>query len=135
MGEAQKRNDNTTSSFMQTSRQASLNSPASSSTSVDAISTILPPEPLSHEKRNVCTIQIRGDGKAGRRRFDIQKCTMHHLYAFAASVGGFPQNMEEKEPSFKLVTRFPRRVLDLRSSSLKDAGIMEGQEMFIIEHC
>lgn len=93
------------------------------------IASSIPPEPPSDEKENICLIQIRGDGKAGRRKFDIKKTTVMNLYTYAASVVGGQSN------SFRLVTRFPRKVLELGDINLKEAGLQEGQEMFIIEKC
>jgi len=95
----------------------------------DTLKSNLPQKPSPHEKENVCLIQIRGDGKAGKRRFDVQKSTVNDLYVFAASV------MDDQIKCFRLVTRFPRRVIELEDSTLKDAGINQGQEMFMIERC
>lgn len=110
---------------------------ASSDMPVDSIQTEpapvvdLPDEPLADQKDNVCTVQIRGDGATGRRRFDIQTTTMRDLFAFA-SVSCNLNDVEGK--SFRLVTRFPRQVFeDAGDTTLKEAGIGQGQEMFMVE--
>mmetsp|Transcript_1089 Transcript_1089/g.1826 ORF Transcript_1089/g.1826 Transcript_1089/m.1826 type:complete len:695 (-) Transcript_1089:1574-3658(-) len=95
------------------------------------------PEPPVEQKDNVCVIQIRGDGATGRRRFDITKTTIKDLFAFAA----VSCNMNDVEgKSFRLVTRFPRRVFSIEEDavgggdqSLADAGIGQGQELFLVE--
>ena len=105
------------------------NSQNPSPSPTDYSSIPLPPEPPSDQTSNTCTIQIRGDGKMGRRRFDITTNTLQHLFAYATSV--------VSDSNIRLVTRFPRRVFELKGhgdSSLKEAGIGEGQEMFMIEH-
>ena len=79
----------------------------------------------------MCTVQIRGDGATGRRRFDIKATTMTNLFAFA-SVSCNLNDVEGK--SFRLVTRFPRRVFeDANDTTLEEAGIGQGQEMFMVE--
>jgi hypothetical protein len=95
------------------------------------------PEPPVDQKDNVCVIQIRGDGATGRRRFDITKTTIKDLFAFA-SVSCNMNDVEGK--SFRLVTRFPRRVFSIEEDavgdghqSLVDAGITQGQELFLVE--
>ena len=91
----------------------------------------LPDEPPADQKDNVCTVQIRGDGATGRRRFDIKATTMTNLFAFA-SVSCNLNDVEGK--SFRLVTRFPRRVFeDANDTTLEEAGIGQGQEMFMVE--
>jgi len=91
----------------------------------------LPDEPPADQKENVCTVQIRGDGATGRRRFDIKATTMKDLFAFA-SVSCNLNDVEGK--SFRLVTRFPRRVFeDANDANLEEAGIGQGQEMFMVE--
>ena len=100
---------------------------------------ILPPEPEEHETSGVCIIQIRGRGSnsSGRRRFKTSTATMGELFAFARSAGGV-------DSSFRLVTRFPRKVYKLSEldekdgykadASLESAGITQGQILFMIEH-
>jgi len=105
----------------------------------------LPPEPAAEIKEGVCNIQIRGrtssgSSASGRRRFDITTATMSDLFAFASRVCGGPN-----PASFRLVTRFPRRVFRVSSpqgeggscfaadATLESAGIGEGQEIFMIE--
>ena len=91
----------------------------------------LPDEPPADQKDNVCTVQIRGDGATGRRRFDIKATTMKNLFAFA-SVSCNLNDVEGK--SFRLVTRFPRRVFeDANDTTLEETGIGQGQEMFMVE--
>ena len=101
----------------------------------------LPPELADNVKEGVCNIQIRGrtpsgSSAAGRRRFDIASANMGNLFAFASNI------CEGANPSsFRLVTRFPRRVFQLSSeegcfnadATLESAGIAQGQEMFMVE--
>jgi hypothetical protein len=116
---------------------------------------VLPPEPGEDVKVGVCNIQIRGRTSSGsmntgRRRFLIGSTTMKELFAFASQSccdGADPM-------TFRLVTRFPRRVLALSPSSLasdcadgervndgyfdgdmtlESVGIGQGQEMFMVE--
>ena len=117
---------------------------------------VLPPEPGEDLKVGVCNIQIRGRTSSGsmttgRRRFLIGSSTMKELFAFASQ-----SCCDGADPlTFRLVTRFPRRVFALSSSSLGDgegadggraeegcidgnmtlegAGIGQGQEMFMVE--
>lgn len=88
----------------------------------------LTPEPPLEQNSGVCIVQIRGDGTHARRRFDVQNSTVNDLFAFASFVVGTGS-------PFRLVTRFPRRVFipDHASISLADAGIADGQELFLIE--
>lgn len=108
--------------------------PAPIATQID-----LPPEPPENETAGVCVVQIRGRGSnsTGRRRFKTNSTTIGDLFAFASSIGG------DDVSSFKLVTRFPRKVFLLSSSggadcynpgdTLESAGIADGQVMFMIE--
>jgi hypothetical protein len=104
----------------------------------------------------VCVVQVRGRTTAaaaaasGRRRFDVSASTVADLFAFASGVcGGADPH------TFRLVTRFPRRVFALSSSggsigggggggdgvgggidadaTLESVGICQGQEMFMVE--
>jgi len=90
----------------------------------------LPPEPADDQKDNVVVIQIRSAGKIARRRFDIQN-TVKNLFDFAIS-----NDLVEPAESFKLVTRFPRRVFLLgaceEDTQLADLGLAK-QEMFMVE--
>lgn len=90
-------------------------------------------EPPVNQTEGVCTVQIRGDGANGRRRFDVNVASLQDLFAFAASL----KTSAGDASSFRLVTRFPRRVftLEVASSvkSLADCGIGEGQELFMLE--
>ena len=97
----------------------------------------LPSEPPKDQKSNVCEVQVRGDGATGRRRFDITKASIKDLFVFAS----ISCNMNDTEgETFRLVTRFPRRVFSVEKGAqedgdqkLVDAGIGEGREMFLIE--
>jgi hypothetical protein len=76
----------------------------------------------------ICTVQIRAQGGVtGRRRFDVTSAKLQDLFAFAASLVDVDD--------FRLVTRFPRQVFYMTeaSTTLADAGIGTGQEMFILE--
>jgi len=113
----------------------------------------LPPEPPGDAVVGVCVVQVRGRttsaGAAAasscRRRFDVSASTVADLFAFASGVcGGADPH------TFRLVTRFPRRVFALSSSggsiggggegggfdadaTLESVGICQGQEMFMVE--
>jgi hypothetical protein len=90
--------------------------------------TNLLPEPSLDQTKGICTVQIRTQGGVtGRRRFDVTSAKLQDLFAFAASLADVD--------SFRLVTRFPRQVFELTegSTTLADAGIGAGQEMFILE--
>merc|ERR1712003_487256 len=103
------------------------------------------PEPPIEQKEHVCTVQLRGgnangNGGNGRRRFDVTQATVGDLFAFAYHALSKGQQSEtattaSSSSSFSLVTRFPRRVLttDMSKSTLHDAGISQGQELFMIE--
>ena len=112
------------------------------------ITAELPPEPPENETAGVCTVQIRGGGigttNSGRRRFKTDTCTIGDLFSFASNVSGHDLS------SFRLVTRFPRKVYRLSSSSaeeessdemdcyeaedlLQNVGIVNGQILFMIE--
>jgi hypothetical protein len=90
-------------------------------------------EPPVDQTEGVCTVQIRGDGANGRRRFDVNLASLQDLFAFAASL-----KTNRDASSFRLVTRFPRRVFTLEegassAKSLADCGISTGQELFMLE--
>ena len=110
----------------------------------------LPDEPPPEQTQGVCTVQIRGSGAggtSGRRRFHVDKTTVHDLFTFAKSILAAASSAPEEEastmiPPFRLVTRMPRRVLEdpstginnnAASSTLSQAGIQEGRELFMIE--
>merc|ERR1712071_239704 len=110
------------------------------SISYNKATDFISPEPPSDQKINVCTIQIRGsDGKMNRRRFDIIQHTISELFVYANTIngGGVGTDTESRSISFRLVTRFPRRVFELQTDNwnkyLKDVGLEEGQEMLLIE--
>jgi Ubiquitin fusion degradation protein UFD1/UBX domain len=101
----------------------------------DTVPLNLLPEPPVEQKDGVVTVQIRGVGiSREQRRFDVSKATVQDLFTFASSL--FRANdSTTKLDSYRLVTRFPRRVLTLHESSqtLSDAGVSAGQEVFLIE--
>ena len=88
------------------------------------------PEPPSEQKENICTIQIRGDGTTGRRRFDVQKATLNDVFAFASTIVAATGD-------FRLVARFPRRVFERNdghgASTLASVGLQQGQESLMVE--
>jgi hypothetical protein len=104
--------------------------PITSSFLKDRVIELLP-EPEDDQTENVVAIQIRGAGKVARRRFDTQ-CTIKNLFDFAISEDLIGESAE----SFRLVTRFPRRVFQLGSSEeetlLADLGLTK-QEMLMVE--
>ncbi|KAL3943657.1 MAG: hypothetical protein SGBAC_002277 [Bacillariaceae sp.] len=89
------------------------------------------PEPPADVKQGVCTVHIQHSQGTGKRRFLVAEATMKDLFAFADHLLGAAQG------TYRLVTRFPRKVwtLDGTSSghSLADAGIVAGQERFMVE--
>ncbi len=96
----------------------------------------LPPEPLPDQVENVIDVQIRGVKGSGvsRRRFDDGNLVAN-LFDFAVNegldTGGENDSIDAR--LFKLVTRFPRRVLlqnDTRT--LRELGLGK-QEMFLVE--
>eukprot|EP00537_Pseudo-nitzschia_pungens_P008109 CAMPEP_0172358980 /NCGR_PEP_ID=MMETSP1060-20121228/3229_1 /TAXON_ID=37318 /ORGANISM="Pseudo-nitzschia pungens, Strain cf. cingulata" /LENGTH=593 /DNA_ID=CAMNT_0013080425 /DNA_START=189 /DNA_END=1971 /DNA_ORIENTATION=+ len=99
----------------------------------------LPAEPPEGQKKGVCVAQIRYSGGRGTRRFAIETATVKDLFAFAASL------MHGRDAqTFRLVTRFPRREFCLAAvhsendlthdtTTLEQAGIQQGQEMFMVE--
>jgi len=96
-----------------------------------------PPEPANGMKEGVCTIQVRGrtptgNTVTGRRRFACTTSTLSHLFSFASHV------CDGADPiMFRLVTRFPRRELQLTTTNanktLESLDIRQGQESFIVE--
>jgi hypothetical protein len=94
---------------------------------------VLLPEPPADQTENVVNVQIRYSGGNSKRRFDITKATAHDLFDFAASL------LSVDVSTFRLVTRFPRRVFAIDDSgaaatrTLIDAGIQPGQELFLVE--
>ena len=91
------------------------------------------PEPPLDKTDGVCTVQIRGpDGAIGRHRFDVSVAKVQDLFAFAGSVIS-----ESDVTSFRLVTRFPRKIYAFNDKSntltLADAGISARQELFLVE--
>lgn len=95
------------------------------------------PEPPTDQIEGVCTVQLRGDGvasSAARRRFDVQKATLHDLFAFARALMMTGEESVWTDPlSIRLVTRFPRKVYESGSTTLAQAGIAPGQELFMVE--
>jgi len=93
---------------------------------------VLKEEPPMGQKEGICTVQIRTPGgKLGRRRFDVNVHTMKDLFLFAESV------IAQSPSTFRLVTRFPRKIYEMNDASdavtLIAAGIPTGQESFMIE--
>jgi hypothetical protein len=88
------------------------------------------PEPPADVKQGVCTVHIQHSGGTGKRRFVVAEATMKDLFAFGDHLLGSGR-------SYRLVTRFPRKVWTLeegnRGQSLADAGIPGGQERFMVE--
>ena len=105
----------------------SSQSPASDAPAAETAD--LPPEPPIDAKEGVCTIQIRSSSGAAKRRFDTSTATADNLFDFASSVCG------KSKSAFRLVTRFPRRVfqLDDGNATLKCIGLVDGQEMLMVE--
>ncbi len=91
----------------------------------------LQPEPPVDQKEGICTIQIQADGTTGRRRFDANVATLQDLFLFASTIA----KCDVKH--INLVTRFPRRVLELNESNaqsnLAAMSIQPGRELFIVE--
>jgi hypothetical protein len=91
---------------------------------------VLLPEPPTDQTENIVNVQIRYSGGNSKRRFDVTKAAVRDLLDFAGSL------LSSKDIStFRLVTRFPRRVfaVDSGASTLIDAGIQAGQELFLVE--
>ena len=88
---------------------------------------MLLPEPPLDQTEGICTVQIKADGKTGRRRLNVKLASVGDLFDFAASI------IQLDPKCFRLVTRFPRRVLSLSDQSLEEAGIAPGQELFLVE--
>jgi hypothetical protein len=103
----------------------------SAKTSTQDSTMALLPEPPREQNENVCTIQIRYSGGQGKRRFAVDTARVMDLFAFAASL------MNRCDSAFQLVTRFPRRELRMdagnKNQLLQDAGIQQGQELFLVE--
>jgi hypothetical protein len=93
--------------------------------------TVLIPEPPVDQKEGVCTVQIRYSGGQMKRRFGIDTAQVKDLFAFAASI------INQRDNSFQLVTRFPRREFKMdenRGKTLAEMGLQQGQEMFLVEN-
>jgi Ubiquitin fusion degradation protein UFD1 len=119
---------------------AALSSPSSPGTSPNRKGAAsLRPEPPAGQVEGVCVIQVRLDQLSAKRRFDVREARVADLYDFAASaLLSSPDDGEV--PRFRLVTRYPRRVLEPASSAgsdedriLADVGIKSGQELVIVE--
>lgn len=120
----------------------SESTPLTSSSSSSSPPVVLLPEPPADQTENIVNVQIRYSGGNGKRRFDVTNATVADLLDFAASrllpsSGTSGSNTSTSTSSFRLVTRFPRRVLakdpGATSTTLKDAGIQAGQELFLVE--
>jgi hypothetical protein len=114
-----------TSAATTTAAPSSSSSPTETHTSI-----ILVPEPPEDQREGVCVVQVRHSGGHGKRRFDTQKNRVQDLFAFGSSLMG-----ERDVQSFRLVTRFPRRVFSNNDANaiLAEAGIQQGQELFMVE--
>ena len=103
--------------------------PSDLPTALATMDVDLIPEPPAEQKEDVCTIQIRGDGANGRRRFDVHQSTLQDVFAFASTI------VSTRE--FRLVSRFPRRVFapggEEFSSTLASLGLPQGQEVLMVE--
>ena len=93
----------------------------------------LPAEPPADQKEDVIVVQIRGAGKASRRRFSTSS-KLRSIFDFAISEGLVESSTAAP---FKLVTRFPRRSFCVNSAdedlSLCGLGLAK-QEAFLIEN-
>ena len=104
-------------------------SPQVSSVAPVSVVSELLEEPPSTLTEGICTVLIQGSGRRGRRRFDVTRATVRDLFAFASTVA-------HDVASFRLVTRFPRRIFSLEDGSsltLQEAGLESGQELLMIE--
>lgn len=91
-----------------------------------AMAVDLLPEPPVDQSDGVCTIQIQHSGGRGKRRFLIGEARIADIFAYAVSLVG--------RDDFRLVTRYPRRVFTRdEKQSVADAGIQQGQELFMME--
>ena len=97
-----------------------------------ASSPVLPPEPPADQKEGVVSVQIRSSTAKGQRRLDVRTATVRDLFTLATSLGA-----GDDATAFRLVTRFPRRVFSLdghnADQTLEQAGILSGQELFMVE--
>jgi len=84
-------------------------------------------EPPTDMKKDVCTIVVRGNGANGKRRFHVTSAKMRDVFLFAKTI---------ELGNFNLVTRFPRKVFvssEMGSKTLAEVGLLEGQELLLIE--
>ncbi len=104
--------------------------PAPSTNAQTAASTVLLPEPPIDQTENTIYVQIQYRGGNGKRRFDVTKATIRDLMQYTASLLS-----SQDISSFRLVTRFPRRVFtaDSAESTLIHSGIQSGKELFLVE--
>lgn len=115
----------TASSSPQTTTE--IETPAQSMETTTAAS--LSPEPPIDQKEGVCTVLVRYSGGNGKRRFAVDAATVHDLFLFSST-------LLQKDPNrYRLVTRFPRRELTLAiaGTTLRAAGLSEGQELVLVE--
>jgi hypothetical protein len=106
-----------------------------------SVNHLLLPEPPEDQQEGVCVVQVRHSGGHGKRRFDTRKARVHDLFAFGSSLmmgGGGGGGGGRDIATFRLVTRFPRRVFsnndDNTNTILAEAGIQQGQELFMVEY-
>jgi hypothetical protein len=96
------------------------------------------PEPPAEQTEGICVVQVRLDRASAKRRFDVNKATVKDLYEFAESAF-FVDRDASGSASFRLVTRFPRRVIERVAATTNDiqtlvsAGIATGHELLIVE--
>eukprot|EP00980_Cylindrotheca_fusiformis_P003278 scaffold738_cov124-Cylindrotheca_fusiformis.AAC.17 len=98
-------------------------------TTAAAMDIDLLPEPPLDQRDGVCTIVIQHGGGRGKRRFLVESALVKDLFAYAASL--------VSRNDFRLVTRYPRRVLtsddENQPKTLAETGIAPGQELFMME--
>jgi len=101
--------------------------------SLDSIT--LPLEPPT-EGINIVTVQIRGGNSvSNRRRFDSSTTVLRTLFDFAR-LESIIQGSAFDTNEFRLVTRFPRRVYDIKDGdkTLMELGLGdETQIMLLLE--
>jgi len=108
------------------------------------------PEPPIEQTENVVMIQLRGDsGKmTPRRRFDTTTTSIKNLFTYALATQVVVQDGDSStsdcdssarmvvDESFRLVTRFPRRVfrlIDHGDVRLNEIDNLSKQELFLVE--
>jgi Ubiquitin fusion degradation protein UFD1 len=114
-------------------------SPPSPGTSPKRKLASLRPEPPADQVEGICVVQVRLEHLSAKRRFDIREARVADLYDFAASALLSSANGDGDVPRFRLVTRYPRRVIEAASAGtddqrvLEEVGMTTGQELLIVE--